>query len=198
LPARQDQPGAVQGLRPVRGLMPLRRHSSQGIRQQPDFCHDLPSSKNEAAEKRSLLPKTAGRNSCLNGNRKSSAFLCNWCSYGAADLAGVSRMEYPPNIRVIRIPCTGRMSPKFALAPLRGTAPTGCGCPGDIPANAITWKVITTPVENSFCLKTSWNTWVSNADRLHIHGCLRPNPPNSSMWSQVTEAVRAWDPTNTL
>ena len=37
------------------------------------------------------------------------AFLCNWCSYGAADLAGVSRMEYPSNIRVIRIPCTGRM-----------------------------------------------------------------------------------------
>ena len=47
------------------------------------------------------------------------AFLCNWCSYGAADLAGISRMEYPPNIRVIRIPCTGRMSPKFFLAALR-------------------------------------------------------------------------------
>ena len=47
------------------------------------------------------------------------SFLCNWCSYGAADLAGVSRMEYPSNIRVIRIPCTGRMSPKFILAALR-------------------------------------------------------------------------------
>ena len=47
------------------------------------------------------------------------AFFCNWCTYGAADLAGVSRMEYPPNIRVIRIPCTGRMSPKFILAGLR-------------------------------------------------------------------------------
>jgi coenzyme F420-reducing hydrogenase delta subunit len=46
------------------------------------------------------------------------SFLCNWCSYGAADLAGVGRMEYPPNIRVIRIPCTGRMSPKFFLAAL--------------------------------------------------------------------------------
>jgi F420-non-reducing hydrogenase iron-sulfur subunit len=44
------------------------------------------------------------------------AFLCNWCSYGAADLAGVSRMQYPPNIRVVRIPCTGRMSPKFVLS----------------------------------------------------------------------------------
>ena len=47
------------------------------------------------------------------------SFLCNWCSYGAADVAGVSRMEYPANIRVVRIPCTGRMSPKFALAALR-------------------------------------------------------------------------------
>jgi len=46
------------------------------------------------------------------------AFLCNWCSYGAADLAGVSRMPYPPNIRVVRIPCTGRMSPKFILKAL--------------------------------------------------------------------------------
>lgn len=47
------------------------------------------------------------------------SFLCNWCSYGAADLAGVGRMEYPPHIRVIRIPCAGRMSPKFILAAFR-------------------------------------------------------------------------------
>jgi len=47
------------------------------------------------------------------------SFLCNWCSYGAADLAGVSGMQYPPNIRVIRIPCAGRMSPTFALGGLR-------------------------------------------------------------------------------
>ncbi len=50
------------------------------------------------------------------------AFLCNWCSYGAADLAGVGRMEYPSNIRVVRIPCTGRMDPKFFLAALRAGA----------------------------------------------------------------------------
>ena len=47
------------------------------------------------------------------------SFLCNWCSYGAADLAGVSRMQYPADIRVIRIPCTGRMNPKFILSALR-------------------------------------------------------------------------------
>jgi len=62
------------------------------------------------------------------------AFLCNWCSYGAADLAGVSRMPYPPNIRVIRIPCSGRMSPKFILEAFRkgadGVWVSGCH-PGD-------------------------------------------------------------------
>jgi F420-non-reducing hydrogenase iron-sulfur subunit len=61
-------------------------------------------------------------------------FLCNWCSYGAADLAGVSRMAYPPNIRVIRIPCTGRMSPKFIFEAFRrgadGVWVSGCH-PGD-------------------------------------------------------------------
>jgi coenzyme F420-reducing hydrogenase delta subunit len=52
-------------------------------------------------------------------NMKIVAFLCNWCSYGAADLAGVSRMQYPADIRVIRIPCTGRLSPKFILSAFR-------------------------------------------------------------------------------
>ncbi len=50
---------------------------------------------------------------------KIAAFLCNWCSYGAADLVGVSRMQYPADVRVIRIPCTGRMSPKFILSAFR-------------------------------------------------------------------------------
>ncbi len=52
-------------------------------------------------------------------NIKIVSFLCNWCSYGAADLAGVSRLEYPADIRVIRIPCSGRMSPKFVLLAFR-------------------------------------------------------------------------------
>ncbi len=50
------------------------------------------------------------------------AFLCNWCSYGAADLAGVSRFQYPPNLRIIRIPCSGRMSSKFLLSALMNGA----------------------------------------------------------------------------
>ena len=62
------------------------------------------------------------------------AFFCNWCTYGAADLAGVSRLQYPPNIRVIRVPCSGRISPKFILSAFRegadGVWVSGCH-PGD-------------------------------------------------------------------
>ena len=43
------------------------------------------------------------------------AFLCNWCTYGAADLAGVSRMPYPPNIRAIRVMCSATVSPHYIL-----------------------------------------------------------------------------------
>lgn len=42
-------------------------------------------------------------------------FLCKWCSYAGADLAGTSRFTYPANVRVVRIPCSGRMDPVFAL-----------------------------------------------------------------------------------
>ena len=42
-------------------------------------------------------------------------FLCNWCSYAGADLAGVSRFQYPPNIRVIRVMCSGRLDPAIVL-----------------------------------------------------------------------------------
>ncbi|MBF0476235.1 MAG: hydrogenase iron-sulfur subunit [Deltaproteobacteria bacterium] len=50
---------------------------------------------------------------------KITAFLCNWCSYGAADLAGIGRMQHTPAHRVIRVPCSGRISPKFILAAFR-------------------------------------------------------------------------------
>jgi F420-non-reducing hydrogenase iron-sulfur subunit len=43
------------------------------------------------------------------------AFCCNWCAYAGADLAGVSRLQYPPSIRVIRVMCSGRVSPDFIL-----------------------------------------------------------------------------------
>ncbi len=49
----------------------------------------------------------------LDADRKIVAFCCNWCAYAGADFAGVSRMQYPTNVRIIRTMCSGRVSPKF-------------------------------------------------------------------------------------
>ena len=62
------------------------------------------------------------------------AFLCNWCSYAGADLAGISRRQYPTNIRIIRVMCSGRLDPRLMfkafLAGVDGVLVTGCH-PGD-------------------------------------------------------------------
>ena len=61
-------------------------------------------------------------------------FLCNWCSYTGADLAGTSRMKYSANIKIIRIMCSGRIDPTFVLKAFREGADgvLMCGChPGD-------------------------------------------------------------------
>lgn len=48
-------------------------------------------------------------------DHKIIAFACNWCAYSAADLAGVSRLQYPPSLRIIRVMCSGRVNPNFIL-----------------------------------------------------------------------------------
>jgi len=62
-------------------------------------------------------------------------FLCNWCAYAGADLAGVSRMQYPPNIRIVRVMCSGRVDPSFILEALKdgadGVLVAGCHLPSD-------------------------------------------------------------------
>jgi F420-non-reducing hydrogenase iron-sulfur subunit len=62
-------------------------------------------------------------------------FLCNWCSYAGADLAGVSRFQYPPNLRVIRVMCSGRVHPAHILEAFKdgadGVLVAGCHIPTD-------------------------------------------------------------------
>ncbi|MHA1148028.1 MAG: hydrogenase iron-sulfur subunit [Promethearchaeota archaeon] len=57
-------------------------------------------------------------------------FCCNWCSYAGADLAGVSRFQYPPNIRIVRVMCSARVEPAFILRAflngIDGVLVTGC------------------------------------------------------------------------
>ena len=62
------------------------------------------------------------------------AFVCTWCTYAGADLAGTSRMQYPSNVRVVKFPCTGRIDPVFILRAFQkgadGVLVSGCH-PGD-------------------------------------------------------------------
>jgi len=50
------------------------------------------------------------------------AFACNWCTYAAADIAGTSRIHYPPNVRIIRVMCSGMVDPIYALKAFEGGA----------------------------------------------------------------------------
>jgi F420-non-reducing hydrogenase iron-sulfur subunit len=62
------------------------------------------------------------------------AICCNWCSYAGADLAGVSRQQYPPNVRIIRVMCSGMVHPNLVVNALTkgADAVVMCGChPGD-------------------------------------------------------------------
>ncbi len=70
----------------------------------------------------------------MNFEPKIAGFLCNWCSYTGADLAGTSRKKYSPNVRVVRVMCSGRVDPTFVLKAFDAGADGVliCGChPGD-------------------------------------------------------------------
>jgi heterodisulfide reductase subunit A len=71
------------------------------------------------------------------------AFACNWCSYAGGDLAGTSRLQYPPNVRLIRTMCSGRVDEKFVMHAFRKGAPlvlvSGCHFADCHYINAVTW-----------------------------------------------------------
>lgn len=70
----------------------------------------------------------------LEWQPKIVAFCCDWCAYAGADLAGLNRLEYSDNVRVVRVPCSGRVNPQFILRALQAGCDgvLVCGChPGD-------------------------------------------------------------------
>jgi F420-non-reducing hydrogenase iron-sulfur subunit len=73
------------------------------------------------------------------------AFFCNWCTYTAADLAGTARMTYAPNVRVVRVMCSGRLDPQFIMEAFRngadGVLIGGCH-PGDCHYQAGNYKAL--------------------------------------------------------
>lgn len=102
-------------------------------------------------------------------------FLCNWCSYAGADLAGVSRIQYPPNIRVIRVMCSGRVDPVFILEAFKsgadGVLVAGCHLPSDCHYLAGNFKALRRVVLLRRILKEFgieperlWLEWVSASE----------------------------------
>jgi F420-non-reducing hydrogenase iron-sulfur subunit len=76
------------------------------------------------------MPKTKTKIKQSDFNPEILVFCCNWCSYAGADLAGVSRFQYPPNMRIVRVMCSGRVDPAFVIKALKdgadGVLITGC------------------------------------------------------------------------
>jgi F420-non-reducing hydrogenase iron-sulfur subunit len=102
------------------------------------------------------------------------AFLCNWCSYTGADLAGTSRLQYPPNVRVIRTMCSGAVDPVYVLKPLvegiDGVLIGGCH-PGDCHYQTGNYKTRRRYVALSEILKATgfeeqrvWLRWISASE----------------------------------
>ncbi|MCX7012480.1 MAG: hydrogenase iron-sulfur subunit [Candidatus Sumerlaeota bacterium] len=122
------------------------------------------------------------------------AFLCNWCSYAGADLAGIGRFQYPPNVRVIRVPCSGRINPLFILKALvngaDGVLVSGCH-PGDchyLQGNYVARRKFTV-LKSLLKFAGAWDdrvffSWVSAAEGQRF----------SEVVTEVTEAVRALGP----
>ena len=102
------------------------------------------------------------------------AFLCNWCTYTGADLAGTSRLQYPPNVRIIRTMCSSAVDPVYVLKPLLegadGVLIGGCH-PGDCHYQTGNYKTRRRYVALQEILKTSgidarrvWLRWISASD----------------------------------
>jgi F420-non-reducing hydrogenase iron-sulfur subunit len=133
-----------------------------------------------------------------NWQPKIIVFLCNWCSYAAADLAGVGRMQYPSNVRIIRIPCTGRMSPKFILSALRsgadGILVSGCH-PGD--CHYLSGNLM---ARRRFILFKKLLEYIGiEEDRLHLSWISAAEGERfAEVIKGVTESVRALGPSQKL
>jgi coenzyme F420-reducing hydrogenase delta subunit len=89
------------------------------------------------SEKETQTELTSGAEGVGKGDHwepRITAFVCNWCTYAGADLAGTSRLKYRPQVRVIKLPCTGRIDPLFILKAFErgsdGILVSGCH-PGD-------------------------------------------------------------------
>ncbi len=125
------------------------------------------------------------------------AFVCNWCTYAGADLAGTSRLQYPPTVRIIRLMCSGAVDPVYVLKPLLdgadGVLIGGCH-PGDCHYQSGNYKarrrfavLQETLDELGFDRERVWLRWISASEGTQFAETIRemtailkakaPNPP---------------------
>ena len=122
------------------------------------------------------------------------AFLCNWCSYTGADLAGTSRMEYKSNVRAIRVMCLGRIEPTFLLrAFIRGAdGVLVCGChPGDCHYQEGNYKAL----RRFYLLKTVLKEMGIEEDRFRLEWISAAEGDKlRAVMTDMVEKVRALGP----
>ena len=124
--------------------------------------------------------------------------LCNWCSYAGADLAGISRIQYPPNVRIIRVPCTGRINPFYIMKALQegadGVLVSGCH-PGE--CHYITGNY---SARRKFSMLKSYLTYIGmEPDRTMFTWCSASEGERfAQVIKGVTEKVRAIGPAKKL
>jgi F420-non-reducing hydrogenase iron-sulfur subunit len=123
-------------------------------------------------------------------------FLCNWCSYRAADLAGTSRIKMPPNVRPIRIMCTGRLDPTFVLKALRegadGVLIMGCH-PGQCHYAEGNYKAM----RRVALLKRTLEQFGLEDERVRLEWASAAEGPKfAATVAEMTEAIRKLGPLN--
>ncbi len=120
--------------------------------------------------------------------------LCNWCSYTGADLAGTSRIQYPPNIRIVRVMCSARIDPTFVLAALSKGADGVliCGChPGDCHYSEGNYKAM----RRFALLKQLLKAYGVDHDRVRLEWVSASEGQRfAEIVSDMTERVRALGP----
>jgi F420-non-reducing hydrogenase iron-sulfur subunit len=123
-------------------------------------------------------------------------FLCNWCSYSGADLAGVSRLKSPPNIRIIRTMCSGRVDPTFVFKAFElgadGVLISGCH-PGDCHYSEGNYKAM----RRTILLKKILEELKIDPQRLRLEWISASEGDKyARVTSEFTELIRSLGPLN--
>lgn len=133
-----------------------------------------------------------------NWEPKIVAFCCNWCTYTGADLAGISRIQYPPNVRVIRVPCSGRVNPFYIVKALQegadGVLVSGCH-PGE--CHYITGNLT---AKRKFAMLKNFLAYIGiDPDRTMFSWVSASEGERfAQLVTKVTERVKALGPANKL